>query len=124
MNLLGASSRRPQRKRKLPRHPATRWLVFGVVKGAGFRVFVYRLAHEYQLTGWVRRYVGGVEIVAAGALHQRQAFARDLVRRAPAMTHPQISHCEPLGGLIMQDFRILDDHVPAAGDKPGRSSTQ
>jgi len=40
--------------------------VRGVVQGVGFRPFVYRLAHEQNLTGWVRNTSGSVEIEAEG----------------------------------------------------------
>ena len=36
--------------------------VRGVVQGVGFRPFIYRLAHDHQLAGWVRNASGSVEI--------------------------------------------------------------
>ena len=36
--------------------------VEGTVQGVGFRPFVYRLAHELELTGWVRNTRNGVLI--------------------------------------------------------------
>jgi len=38
--------------------------VTGVVQGVGFRPFVYRLAREWGITGWVRNTSAGVEIDA------------------------------------------------------------
>ena len=100
--------------------PAMRWVVSGVVQGVGFRPFVYRLACEYRLKGWVRNGAGQVEIVAAGAAQQLQDFARGLIERAPEIAHPRITHCEPLDGVTLEDFRIIgseentrrDIHVP------------
>ncbi len=40
--------------------------VCGVVQGVGFRPFVYRLARELDLSGWVRNDASGVEIEAHG----------------------------------------------------------
>jgi hydrogenase maturation protein HypF len=40
--------------------------VSGQVQGVGFRPFVYRLAHELDLAGWVRNDSGGVEISVEG----------------------------------------------------------
>ena len=111
MNLLGAYNRGPKRRRKAAHRPALRWLVSGVVQGIGFRSFVYRLAHKHSLRGWVRHYRGQVEIVAAGTADQLQAFERDIVQRAPAMAHPQINHSEPLDGVTLKDFRILDSEL-------------
>ena len=43
-----------------------RHTVQGIVQGVGFRPFVYRLAHELNLTGWVRNTPAGVEIEIQG----------------------------------------------------------
>jgi hydrogenase maturation protein HypF len=40
--------------------------VNGIVQGVGFRPFVYRLAQELSLTGWVRNTSAGVEIEIQG----------------------------------------------------------
>jgi acylphosphatase len=41
--------------------------VSGVVQGVGFRAFVYNLAGEYNITGYVKnKYDGDVEIVCEG----------------------------------------------------------
>jgi hydrogenase maturation protein HypF len=44
--------------------------VSGVVQGVGFRPFVWRLARELDLTGWVRNDSRGVEIEVCGAARQ------------------------------------------------------
>ena len=116
MNLLGTSGRNSERKRKAACRPATRWLVSGVVQGVGFRPFVYRLAREHCLKGWVRNCVGQVEIVASGTADQLQAFAVDLVQGAPAIAHPLISHSEPLDGVTLKDFRILASETTRSSD--------
>jgi hydrogenase maturation protein HypF len=40
--------------------------VSGVVQGVGFRPFIYQLATEYGLNGWVRNTSGYVEIDVEG----------------------------------------------------------
>lgn len=40
--------------------------VRGVVQGVGFRPFIYRLAHTYNLKGWVRNTSGNVQIEVEG----------------------------------------------------------
>jgi hydrogenase maturation protein HypF len=59
--------------------------VRGVVQGVGFRPFVYRLAHEHGLTGWVLNHSGGVDIEVEGPETALAAFVRDLEAKAPPL---------------------------------------
>ena len=61
--------------------------VRGVVQGVGFRPFVYRLAHEHGLTGWVLNRSGGVEIEVEGPATALAVFLRDLETEAPPRAH-------------------------------------
>ena len=61
--------------------------VCGVVQGVGFRPFVYRLAHEHNLKGWVRNTSGNVEIEAEGEEESCKNFLADLEAEAPPMAH-------------------------------------
>ena len=45
---------------------AARIRVTGVVQGVGFRPFVWRIAHDLKILGWVRNDAAGVEIHAEG----------------------------------------------------------
>jgi hydrogenase maturation protein HypF len=58
--------------------------VRGVVQGVGFRPFVYRLAHQHELTGWVLNGEEGVEIQVEGAESSLQDFIQQLKTEAPA----------------------------------------
>ncbi len=57
--------------------------VRGVVQGVGFRPFVYRLAQEHNLKGWVRNTSGNVEIEVEGDEETLESFLRDLEAKAP-----------------------------------------
>jgi len=57
--------------------------VRGVVQGVGFRPFVHRLAHEYNLKGWVRNTSGNVEIEVEGDGETLENFLTDLEAKAP-----------------------------------------
>jgi hydrogenase maturation protein HypF len=59
--------------------------VRGVVQGVGFRPFVYRLAHQYNLSGWVRNTSGSVDIEVEGAGKAVRSFLTDLKDKAPPM---------------------------------------
>jgi len=59
--------------------------VCGVVQGVGFRPFVYRLAQEHNLKGWVRNTSGNVEIGVEGDEETLETFLSDLETKAPPM---------------------------------------
>lgn len=57
--------------------------VRGVVQGVGFRPFVYRLAREHALAGWVLNGEEGVEIHVQGSESALSTFLRGLKAQAP-----------------------------------------
>ncbi|MPW39357.1 carbamoyltransferase HypF [Thermococcus sp. 101 C5] len=60
--------------------------VEGIVQGVGFRPFVYRIAHEHDLRGYVKNLGdAGVEIVVEGKEEKIKAFLRDLKEKAPPL---------------------------------------
>ena len=59
--------------------------VRGQVQGVGFRPFVYRLAQELNLAGWVRNDGEGVDIEAEGAAQALDAFILRLETDAPPL---------------------------------------
>ncbi|MDR1089069.1 MAG: carbamoyltransferase HypF [Coriobacteriales bacterium] len=58
--------------------------VEGIVQGVGFRPFVFRLAQELGLHGWVNNAADGVHILARGTDAQLEEFLRELRGRRPA----------------------------------------
>jgi hydrogenase maturation protein HypF len=83
----------------------------GVVQGVGFRPFVYRLAREHRLTGWVRNTGAGVEVEVEGEAGKLEAFVRLLRMEAPPLArieHLESRACEPRGDAV---FRILPSRV-------------
>ncbi|HEX2972181.1 MAG TPA: acylphosphatase, partial [Tepidisphaeraceae bacterium] len=61
------------------------WRVTGQVQGVGFRPFVYRLASQHHLTGFVLNDTTGVVIEAQGPPEALDSFACDLVNQQPAL---------------------------------------
>jgi hydrogenase maturation protein HypF len=59
--------------------------VSGQVQGVGFRPFVFRLAHELGLVGWVRNDSEGVEIAVEGARQQVMDLIERLQSEPPVM---------------------------------------
>jgi hydrogenase maturation protein HypF len=85
---------------------AARIRVTGVVQGVGFRPFVWRLAHELELAGWVRNDAAGVEIHAEGARLDR--FIERLHAEAPPLARVDalaVAAAEPAGHA---GFAIID----------------
>jgi len=68
-----------------------RLLLTGRVQGVGFRPFVYRLAHELGLDGFVRNLRGDVEVVLHGPVAAIEHFARDVIDRAPPLARPVLA---------------------------------
>ena len=93
---------------------ARRWLLTGRVQGVGFRPFVYRLAAEHALTGWVQNRRGEVEVLAQGAPTALDAFAQALIERAPPLARPKIFATVAATPEPLPDFRIRDSSADAA----------
>ena len=65
--------------------------VTGHVQAVGFRPFVYRLARQCGLSGWVRNRTGAVQIQITGSPANLARFEHDLIHAAPPLAHPIIS---------------------------------
>jgi len=93
--------------------------VRGVVQGVGFRPFVYRLAHEHGLAGWVLNHSGGVEIEVEGPAAALVAFVRDLEEKAPPLARIESVEVAdaPLAGYTTFEIR---HSVAEAGDRRSR----
>lgn len=57
--------------------------VSGLVQGVGFRPFIYRIAHEFGIKGWVENNLEGVLIQAEGANRDLQKFLGSIKESAP-----------------------------------------
>ncbi len=60
-----------------------RVVIQGAVQGVGFRPFVYRLAHEHGVMGWIVNDTQGVVIEAEGAMPALTRFLADLSAHKP-----------------------------------------
>ena len=61
------------------------YTIAGIVQGVGFRPFVFRLATELDLTGWVRNTSAGVELELQGGEEQLAAFSCHLQAELPPL---------------------------------------
>ena len=58
----------------------------GAVQGVGFRPFIYRLATELGLVGWVNNSAQGVHIQIEGCQKQLQAFLLRIEQEKPSFS--------------------------------------
>jgi len=87
--------------------------VRGVVQGVGFRPYVYRLARDHGVRGWVRNGSDGVRIHVEGAAGALDAFIAALsTRPPPAANVVAVEICAAeVDGL--ESFRICDSEAGA-----------
>jgi hydrogenase maturation protein HypF len=91
--------------------------VFGQVQGVGFRPFVFRLAHELGLAGWVRNDSEGVEIAVEGEQPQVLQMIERLQSEPPVMARVEkVTHDFALATRGLQGFSI-------AASKMGKTQT-
>lgn len=83
--------------------------VRGIVQGVGFRPFVYKLAKDYKLTGWVNNDAQGVNILLQGKQNKIDSFLKTLNNRAPILSQIDeviISYISI--DEIFYDFKIIE----------------
>jgi hydrogenase maturation protein HypF len=85
---------------------ARRLHVTGIVQGVGFRPFVYRLARECGLAGWVLNGHNGVEIHAEGDGAALEAFAQAVLSRPPVAARIGGFETEPAEVCGFETFEI------------------
>jgi hydrogenase maturation protein HypF len=101
----------------MPEKPAlslARISVRGVVQGVGFRPFIYQLAVQHDLRGWVCNTSESVRIEVEGAAQNIEHFTHDLRDKAPPLAHIQdiaVASGPPAG---YQQFEIRPS-IPEAG---------
>jgi hydrogenase maturation protein HypF len=86
-------------------------LVRGVVQGVGFRPFVFRLAHETRLAGFIGNNTDGVTIEIEGAGPQLETFLARLRTDAPPMARIDSVAVHDLVPMGESEFRIITSQV-------------
>ncbi|WP_227815867.1 carbamoyltransferase HypF [Nitrogeniibacter aestuarii] len=89
--------------RTVPLLERRRVRVRGIVQGVGFRPFVYRLAQELDLAGWVRNDAEGVEMEVQGLPGNISALLVRMVKEAPRLA--RVDHVEANGRAPDPDDR-------------------
>jgi len=88
----------------------------GAVQGVGFRPFVYRLAKELSLTGWICNSPQGVTLEAEGRKKDVETFERRLRSELPpnAAIHSMESAILDAKGYSVFEIRLSDEEGPRA----------
>ena len=86
---------------------ARRISVRGIVQGVGFRPFVYRIAVDHNLAGWVFNDASGVEIHAEGHAADVDAFLHELQFHPPTIAQIEKILSDVVEPERLSDFRIL-----------------
>ena len=92
---------------------ALRVAVQGVVQGVGFRPFVYRLAHQYRVAGWVRNTSWGVEMEVEADADDLARFVHGLRDQAPPLAHIESLSSKEIPVDGCRGFEILHSEAQA-----------
>ncbi len=93
-----------------------RILIEGVVQGVGFRPFVYRIAMEHQINGWVLNDGRGVMVEAEGAEKAVEEFVLTIKEQLPplaSISRIEVSELPPHGdvGFQIRESLVGDSRV-------------
>ena len=86
--------------RVVPHVTRTRVMIDGLVQGVGFRPFIYRLASDLRLGGWVENCPQGVVLEVEGSADVLETFVWRIDKENPPHSHIaslKTSPVEPLG---------------------------
>jgi hydrogenase maturation protein HypF len=86
----------------------------GVVQGVGVRPWIYRLAAEQGLGGYVRNHAAGVTIEAFGPASALDIFTRRLADSAPPVAQIAEVHSWDIPGQVVSTFAIVSSDGRAA----------
>ena len=90
----------------------------GIVQGVGFRPFVYQLAQEYGLHGWVNNTTDGVHIRFNATAEQANAFYRAVLQRAPRLAVITAHRMQEVDQQAFTDFQIIASQAASRPDLP------
>jgi hydrogenase maturation protein HypF len=93
-----------------------RLFLSGRVQGVGFRPFVHRLAHQYDLSGWVCNRGGEVLIEVEGPDAVIVDFRSALLDSPPPLARPRLLGNEAMDPLYRSGFHILDSQTAATSN--------
>ena len=99
---------------------ARRLTISGQVQGVGFRPFVYRIAHQHNINGWVQNRRGEVLIFAQATSENLDHFIESLLHEAPPLAKPLLTEniAADVEGLVTFTIKASDANSVAAVHVP------
>jgi len=89
--------------------------VSGLVQGVGFRPFIYRIAHENNIKGWVENNIRGVTIEAESNVEHLENFVKDISKKAPPASDIEEVVVEEIPFKCFSRFEIRKSQDDARG---------
>ncbi|HMQ47153.1 MAG TPA: carbamoyltransferase HypF [Saprospiraceae bacterium] len=80
----------------------------GQVQGIGFRPFVFRMANEYELFGWVNNGADGVHVNFNATPEKAGLFYKDLIAKAPHLARITGHSIERVVETFFDQFQIIE----------------
>ncbi|HEC42532.1 MAG TPA: carbamoyltransferase HypF [Bacteroides sp.] len=81
--------------------------ILGLVQGVGFRPFIYRLAHDFGLKGWVNNTNENVQICVNADLNIMENFILQIKEQAPRASQIESIELREVKDELFADFRII-----------------
>ena len=94
----------------------------GIVQGVGFRPFIYNLALEFALKGWVCNSASGVDIEVTGDPSQIESFQNRIISSAPPLAQIDSMQSDDIALREFKTFEIIpsqdtdSDFIPISPD--------
>ena len=94
-------------------HEGRRIEIRGIVQGVGFRPWVFRLAAQHAIGGWVRNDASGVTIEAYGAAPDIEAFLGDVTTSPPPAAQIRSVRSMRIPTRLVRSFEIVESESAA-----------
>ncbi len=82
--------------------------VIGIVQGVGFRPFVYILAKELGLKGWIKNSLEGVQIYVEGEEENLLEFQKRILKEAPPFSQIYEIRTKETEAQNLTDFKVIE----------------
>ena len=95
-------------------HITTLIQIKGLVQGVGFRPFIYRMAHQHGLNGWVENRNDGVIIKVNGSNEILNLFVEDIKIQAPVASNIHSIKSKVVEPESFSEFKIVKSENSSA----------